>query len=268
MLKNITFFLFLLASTYAFSQKYVIGKVVNDASSKLSDVLVLNTRTDEKVWTDGDGQFIIRAEVSDELRFVRQRYERISTKLKPEHFDKGLEVQLQLAPADIEEVKLGFRATGNLKKDVVALDKPAKVVALNTELRSVMKQVPNELPTTNKPPSAFAPRDFSAGQVDVLKLAVAAIGLIKKAAGPEKTTPNYSETQAFYAKVKQSVNLADYEKFGLDEYAFEQLMVYADKNFDLAKNYRNNFNIKVIDGHLKQALKEFLMTKKDSISHS
>lgn len=264
MIKNITLFMFLIASSYMFSQKYVIGKVVNDASSKISDVLVLNTRTDEKVWTDGEGQFMIRAEVSDELRFVRQRYERVSTKIKPEHFAKAMEIQLNLAPADIEEVKLGFRATGNLKKDVVALNQPAKVVALNTELRSVMKQNPNQVPTKNVAPSAFAQRDFSAGQVNVLGLAKAAIGLIKKAAGPEKTTANYSETQAFYAKVKQAVNFSDYEKYGLDEYDFEQLVVYADKKFNLAKNYRNNFDKKAIDGLLKEALNEFLKTKINS----
>ncbi len=58
------------------AQIYVSGNVVSEYHTLLSNVMIVNIRTDKKVLTDSEGDFKIEANVNDELRFIKENYER------------------------------------------------------------------------------------------------------------------------------------------------------------------------------------------------
>ena len=255
--------LILLCSIKIFSQSdYILGSITNESGDKLPFASIYNLRTDQIVVSDKMGNFAIAAKPSDELRIVRGGYERKSLTINSESFLKSLEVQLTTIPQEIEEVKLAFKPTGILKKDVTRLNPPPKIVALNSAMNDYMRKPLNEVTPRATTPSAFKPRDFSAGQMNVLGLANAIGGLISKAGASPKTTADYAETQEFYRRVKAAINLDYYTQYGLDEYDFDIFLAYADKAYNLAKNYRNNFNRVAIEYKLKEAFTEYIRTNK------
>lgn len=261
-------FIFLFLATRIFAQSdYILGNVANESGDKLPFASIHNLRTDQIVMSDKMGNFTIAAKPADELRISRQGYERKIISVTPDSFSKSLNINLVTIPEEIEEVKLSFRPTGILKKDVTKLNPPPKVVALNSSLNLYMKTPLNEVASKASIPSAFRHPDFSAGQVPLLSMGsgggsfVSAIsGLIRKSGDSPKTTADYAETQTFYKRVKSVIDLGYYTKYGLDEYDFDIFLAYADRAYDLAKNYRKNFNKAAIEFRLKEAFAEYIKT--------
>lgn len=224
-------------------------------------------RTDKVVLSDKMGNFAILAKPSDELRIVREGYERKLVILTSEDFTKSLDVKLTVIPVEIEEVAIGFNPTGNLKKDVPKLNPPAKVTALNMAMNNYMRTPMNEVEPTAKIPSAFAQRNPGEGQINLLSigsggggLVGALAGLAKKTTSSPKTTANYAEKQEFYKRVKAIVDMSYYTKFGLDEYDFDIFLAFADEAKELSKNYRKNFNRAAIESQLKMVFAEYIKT--------
>lgn len=267
MLQKLILLLLILLSGWYYSQQ-VIGKVTNDAGKDMPGVAVVNIRTGNTAWTDKFGQFFIDAVVADELRFVRKGYERQNIKLSQNSFSRSLDVVLQLQTEQIEEVTIAFRPSGDLKKDIQQLRQPERVVALNRAANNWMRQVPNELPAANSIPSAFAQRNLSAGQLPIASIgsgAAGLIGMLAKAIFKPATkpgTPTFVETEKFYRQVKHSVDMAYFQKYGMDEYAFEKYLIYADKTFNLTKRYARNYNAAEIESILKSGLQEYLSAHK------
>lgn len=255
------FLLLLFFSVRLFSQSgYVIGSITNENGDKLPGASIYNVRTDQFVISDKTGNFSIAAKTLDELRVARQGYERKNLAVTEASFTKSVEVQLVTIPVEIEALSLTFRPTGNLKKDVPRLNPPPKVMALNGEMNSYMRTPLTEVIPRATAPSAFKQPDFSAGQMDLVKLAGAIGGLIKKAGSSPKTTANYGETQAFYSRIKAAIDMNNYTRYGMDEYDVDVFLAYADRAYDLAKNYRNNFNKAAIESRLKEAFAEYIKT--------
>lgn len=245
----------------AFSQSdYVMGNISNENGDKLPNASIVNLRTDQVVVSDFMGNFVIAAKASDELRIARQGYERKNLIVSTENFSKSMDVKLFTIPLEIEEVKLTFRPTGILKKDVARLNPPPKVTALNMAINNYMRTPPNEVSPSAKVPSSFQQPNLLAGQMDMVKLAGAVGKLLGKATQSPKTTANYSEKQEFYKRVKAVVNLDYYTEYGLDEYDFDVFLAYADDQKDLSKNYRNNFNKVAIETQLKVVFAEYIKT--------
>ena len=254
-------------SISAFSQEYIFGKVKSEFGNELFETIIINTRTDEKVFTDKDGNFMIAAKPLDQIRFVKSGYERIDVKITAENYSSPLNISLTKSPYLIPEIELAFHPTGNLKKDSKALDQPKKVVALNTSLRSYMKTPLSEAQPKLSIPSAFAQRDLSAGQVTLIGINTGSIvggisKLLGKATEKPLTTANYAETQEFYRRIKSTMDLSFYTKYGFTEEDIDHFLIYADQNYSLAKKYRNNFNIAAIDLEMKLAFKEYIKTWK------
>jgi hypothetical protein len=255
------FLLLLFFSVRLFSQSgYVIGSITNENGDKLPGASIYNVRTDQFVISDKTGNFSIAAKTLDELRVARQGYERKNLAVTEASFTKSVEVQLVTIPVEIEALSLTFRPTGNLKKDVPRLNPPPKVMALNGEMNSYMRTPFTEVIPRATAPSAFKQPDFSAGQMDLVKLAGAIGGLIKKAGSSPKTTANYGETQAFYSRIKAAIDMNYYTRYGMDEYDVDVFLAYADRAYDLSKNYRNNFNKAAIESRLKEAFAEYIKT--------
>ncbi len=261
MSKKLFSIFFLGFSLFIFAQqKYLIGNITNEFGDKLPSTTVYNVRTGEIVSADKEGNYIISALPTDQIRFVREGYERADKKLTEDNFSKPLHISLTKTVIEIEEVKIAFKPTGDLKKDLKQIGVSPKILKLNTVINAYAHTKPTEVLPQNATPSAFRQRDYNAGQVNLLKLGGAIIGLIDKAVSPKITEPTYSERQAFFTKVKQTVDMAYFEQYGMDEYQFDIFLAYVDKIENLAKNYRNDFNKSTIENTLKKALKEYLKT--------
>ena len=113
MKKTLLLFLFLISHSF-YAQEYVFGKITSEQNLELSGVLILNTRTDEKAYSDSDGNFMISAKNNDALRFVKQKYDRITYSVKPEDFKNSIKITLMKSVVEIEEVEIKTKLTGNL----------------------------------------------------------------------------------------------------------------------------------------------------------
>lgn len=120
-----------------------------------------------------------------------------------------------------------------------------------------MKSELNEPLPKSEVPKSFQGHNFYEGQVDVVEVLGAVIGLIKKATGTKITTPNYVETQDFLAKVKTDVDLSMFKKYGMNEERIDHFLVYAEKVNHLSKKYRKDFNAATILSELQTAFAEY-----------
>lgn len=255
--------LFLLVCTSVlYSQEYIFGKVSTELGDKLPDAVVINMRTDEKIVSDRDGNFMIAAKNGDEIRVLKNSYDRFVVRISNENFLKPLNISLSKAPYLIEEIELAFQATGNLKKDVKSLDPPKRVVALNSSMDAYMKSPLHEVRPKLSTPSAFAQPNYNAGQVSILGLASAVSSLFNKATQQPLTKANYAETQDFYRRIKTTMDLSFYISQGWDEEEIDRFLIYADASYELAKKYRKSFDVAKISSEMKMAYKEYIKTKK------
>ena len=132
MKKILLLFLFILANSF-YAQEYIFGKITSEQNIELSGVLILNTRTDEKAYSDSDGNFMISAKNNDALRFVKQKYDRITYSVKPEDFKNSIKITLIKSVVEIEEVEIKSKLTGNLREDARRVES-VKKVKLNKEI--------------------------------------------------------------------------------------------------------------------------------------
>ncbi|MCD1115847.1 hypothetical protein [Chryseobacterium turcicum] len=97
----------------------------------LNQVYVTNLTTLKTVLTSYSGEFNLKAEPGDIIRFTSIITERKDVKLTPQMLTTRNLVELKVAYYDIQEVVISrFRPTGNLRYDVNSIRKEDKVLAL------------------------------------------------------------------------------------------------------------------------------------------
>ena len=129
-LRKFLLFLMLLCSTFIFSQQTVTGRVVDDNGENLSKVIVINMSSDKKVYSDSEGVFSIEANPNDELRFVKEDFNRTSRRVLTNGVNSPLFITLYQIPRDVGEVKIVKKLTGDLETDsriVAKVDKGEQV---------------------------------------------------------------------------------------------------------------------------------------------
>ena len=110
--------LFLLLFTGIGNAQTVTGIVVDEDQSPLPAVLVFNMTTAFKSYTDRSGTFNIKAGPGDELRFVRNGFDRSAKVLRDRDFINPFVVTIIRVTAEIEEITLpSVKLTGDLSKD-------------------------------------------------------------------------------------------------------------------------------------------------------
>lgn len=109
-------FVLLILCEFVFSQQTVVGKITDDNDISLSSVTVINMSTDQKSITNSVGEFSIKASKNDELRFVKNGYERVSRRVLTDGINSQLAITLIKLAEEIEEVKV-VKLTGDLNKD-------------------------------------------------------------------------------------------------------------------------------------------------------
>ncbi|MBV6880702.1 hypothetical protein NG800_010015 [Epilithonimonas ginsengisoli] len=133
-MKIFLFSCFLLLFEQVYSQR-INGKTVSD-SVLVSQVLVVNINSQEKTYSNSQGQFIINADLGDELRFVKEGYER--KVLKITNTDEVF-INLIKLITEIEEVEVKKKLSGNLDEDSKLFNENKKKVALNNDLKVYFK---------------------------------------------------------------------------------------------------------------------------------
>lgn len=126
------FFLFFLLKINAQSQ-YVIGNTINEQGDRLQNVTVLNLRTNQTSQSDELGNYVISAKQNDELRFVKNGYERTTVHLQESHFQKSLNITLIKSAQLIEEVEIVYQPLGELSKDIQHYGDTKAVAKLKSE---------------------------------------------------------------------------------------------------------------------------------------
>ena len=165
MKKTLLLFLFILANSF-YAQEYIFGKITSEQNLELSGVLILNTRTDEKAYSDSDGNFMISAKNNDALRFVKQKYDRITYSVKPEDFKNSIKITLIKSVVEIEEVEIKSKLTGNLREDARRVES-VKKVKLNQEIAKYIAEKSDPLILKPKAGEFVQPvgQGFSVGKV-------------------------------------------------------------------------------------------------------
>lgn len=244
-----------------FSQQQVTGIVTDNGKSNINPVLVINVSNQKSTLSDASGRFSIEASENDEIRFVKEGYYRFDKIMIKEDFNSPLMITLEKREIEIPEVKITYKPTGNLEKDNNHLNESRKIVSLRSELDEYMKSPLNEALPDNTVSKTFK-QDYGAGQVNLLGVLDAAVGLFKKATELKITKANFTETQDFIKRVKQEADLTFLKKYGMDEERIDQFLLYANDTRMMAKKYRKNFKIDVVEYELRVAFAEYKKTRK------
>lgn len=252
------YLIFIFFSIITYGQNIVSGNVSSENGFIIQNVLVINIKTGSKTYTNNEGSFKIEASVNDELRFIKENYERGSKIVYKNDFLTPMSIQLIKVPIEIEEVNVAPKLTRDLRKDTENSSYSKKVVVLNNEIREYAKKPMTEVQPKNNIPSSFAPPDMYMGQLNLFGV----LGLIvnpKKTLGIKNNKSfNFYETNEFYGKVKKTFYGKYFENYGMDEFGFESYVVYLDKKYKLTERYYNNFNEFEIGQILKNSIKEFI----------
>jgi len=244
-----------------FAQQQVTGIVTDNSKQNINPVLIINVSNRKSTLSDASGNFTIEASENDELRFVKEGYYRFDKKIKQEDFSSPLMISLEKTEIEIPEVKIAYKPTGNLERDNRHLNESRKVVSLRSELDEYMKSPLNEALPDNTVSKTFKP-DYNAGQVSILGVLDAAVGLFKKATELKITKANFTETQNFLKRVKEEIDLQFLRKYGMDEEQIDHFLIYANDTRMMAKKYRKDFKADTVEYELRVAFAEYRKTRK------
>ena len=129
------FFLFTFMISGNFSAQFFYGIVLDEDQNPLPAVLIFNLRSEEKAYTNIQGEFSIGAKPTDELRFIRSSFERGSIIMGNTEFTSPITVVLTRIATEIEEVAISnINLTGDLNFDSQNLSKFDKVAKLRSEI--------------------------------------------------------------------------------------------------------------------------------------
>lgn len=137
---KIFIFSFVLLISLQLSSQQIKGKIMSD-SMNINQVLVININSQEKTYSSSQGQFIINANVGDEVRFVKEGYERKVLKIKN---NDEVFINLVKLITEIEEVKVKKKLSGDLASDSKLFNENKKKVALNNDIKVYFKTKSSE----------------------------------------------------------------------------------------------------------------------------
>lgn len=154
-------------STSLFSQK-VSGIITDEDQNPVPAVLIFNLKTDLKTFTNLKGEFTIDASPNEELRFIRQGFQRSSKIVNSQDYNAHFTITLIRASHEIEEVKITYQATGNLEKDAKNFGDTKAVAKVKSETAQYIRSESALEVLTPKPGEFVQPvgPGFSVGSID------------------------------------------------------------------------------------------------------
>lgn len=169
------------------AQNYIFGKITSEDHREMQDVTVINLRTDERVSTNRDGHFMVSGRVGDNLRFVKNGYERLNRTVTQENVESPLNVTLIRMATLIAEVEVKKGLTGDLKVDTKTLNAPRKVEKLRKDIDRYISQKSDPRILAARPGEFVQPKGqgFSIGKVKNKWDDVDLMGYLQYALGEE-----------------------------------------------------------------------------------
>lgn len=166
--KLLFLFIFSLFKINAQSQ-YLIGTTNNENGDRIQNVTVLNIRTNQSATSDNLGNFVISAKIKDELRFVKNGYERTVILVQENHFKKSLNISLIKNAQEIQEVEIVYLPTGNLSKDIQHYGDTKKTTKLKSETAKYIRSQSTEEVLAPKRGEFVQPlgKGFVVGKIDL-----------------------------------------------------------------------------------------------------
>jgi len=146
---------------------------------------VINIRTDERVFSNKDGHFMISGKAGDILRFIKVGFDRLDHKVIPENTKSSLNINMIRSAILIEEVEIKKGITGDLKSDANSLNESKKVAKLKKDIAQYISQKSDPRILAARPGEFVQPKGqgFSIGKVknkwddlDMTNYIVAALG--------------------------------------------------------------------------------------------
>ncbi|KIC65254.1 hypothetical protein RM51_01440 [Chryseobacterium taiwanense] len=167
------------------AQNYIFGKINTEDGLELTDATVINIRTNERVFSNSDGHFMISGRTGDELRFVKAGYERVNKKVNEDNLSSSMQITLIKAATLIDEVEIKKGITGDLAIDAKNLNEQKKVQKLKNELALYISRKSDPRILAAKGGEFVQPKGegFSVGKVknkwddvDLMKYLISALG--------------------------------------------------------------------------------------------
>lgn len=260
MKKLLPLLFFIIMYCKSFGQEYIFGKVTTERNLDLQGVEVINIITEEKTYTDYDGNFMIMAKSGHELRFVKPKFQRAERKINSEDFKNSIHIVLEKAEILIPEIELAFKATGDLKKDVKVLNKSSRTIALSQEMNIYMKKPLYEVRPQLKTPSAFEKPSVNAAQVDLIQLAGFVSKLIRGKSKP-KFLPSPKQKENFLILLRKNLTDEYFLTMNLKPEEIDTFLKFAEQKLQLTQNFTNDYNLSKIKLELEKALESYQKTK-------
>lgn len=133
-MNKILLIFFLFTPLLIHAQEYISGQVKTEQNALMPGVLVVNIKSDEQTYTDNEGNFKILARSNEEIRFVKNKYDRVSLRVIPQDFQRNLTIIMLKTPMEIEEVIVKPKLTGNLSEDSKTLSGNDKIETLQNNI--------------------------------------------------------------------------------------------------------------------------------------
>ena len=134
------------------AQSYIFGKISSEDLTEVPSVTVINMRTNEQVFTNRDGHFMVSGREGD---------------VSKQNIESPMNVKLVRAAQLIAEVEIKKGLSGDLKIDSKTMNPPAKVEKLRADISNYIKQKSDPRILAAKPGEFVQPKGqgFSIGKV-------------------------------------------------------------------------------------------------------
>jgi hypothetical protein len=254
---KIVFIFLVFLFSHLFSQQTVTGRIVDNDGINLSGVIIINMATDHKTYSNAEGAFSIEASQNDELRFVKEDFTRVSTKVLTNGNNPPLLVSLFQIPKEIEEVQIVKRLTGDLSTDsrnVAKVDKGEiiqQAVGLPQPIGK-MREKPAEVKSVLLP--------MLLGSLNVQ----GAYDLISGRARKQKRQYKYDDLQEHISWIK---NRVDEDYFTQEGIPAERISEFIEFSFLVKPQVRTYVKAKNLSGVLLR-LEETIPLYVDRLQHS
>ncbi|MDY0931862.1 carboxypeptidase regulatory-like domain-containing protein [Chryseobacterium sp. CFBP8996] len=233
MRKNLIVFFFFM-TLHFFSQQKISGKTLSENDMIVTSVLVVNISNDKKVYSNSLGEFSIEGTEKDEIRFIKNGYERASRKVS--YVESSMNVILVRIPEEIEEVEI-ISTTGDLAKDSKRLTKIDKKEQLQKDIGLPKPpEKPREVPAEVKKVLLAA----AFGNVDVQ----AVFDLISGKSRRQKRWYKYEDVQLDIVWIRKRI---DDEYFVKDGIPAERISEFLEFSFLMKPEIRSYVKAKNIN---------------------